>query len=68
MDFLPIPSLIRLDSLRATMEVSEPFPNVWLPASIGIRFRMTLAVGPVDARYDVDYRDYRLAAVTTRVR
>ena len=68
MDFLPVPSLIRFDGLRATMEMSEPFPNVWLPASISARFRMALAVGPVEARYDVEYQDYRLPDVTYRVR
>ena len=30
-----------------------------------MRFRMALAVGPVDARYRVEYHDYRQADVTS---
>jgi hypothetical protein len=33
-----------------------------------MRFRLTLAIGSVSARYDVSYLDYRLAEVTTRIR
>lgn len=68
MDFLPGRSLVRVDDVKARMQMHQPFPNVWLPKAIDIRFRMTLAVGSVDARYDVDYHDYRLAEVKTRVR
>lgn len=67
MDFLPIPSLIRLDGMRATMQMSEPFPNVWLPASVSMRFRMRLAAGPFEGRYEVKYTDYRLPTVTVKV-
>ena len=68
MDFLPARQLVQIDGLTATMQMSEPFPNVWLPASIGMRFKMTLAVGPVEGRYDVKYTDYRLPTVGARVR
>jgi hypothetical protein len=68
MDFLPGRSLARVDDVRASMRMAQPFPNVWLPATVEIRFRMTLAVGSVDARYDVEYHDYRLADVKMRVR
>ena len=68
MDFLPGGSFVRVDSTRATMQMAEPFPNVWLPASVAMRFRLTSAAGPLEARYDVKYRDYRLPTVTARVR
>ena len=68
MDFLPARQLVQIDGLTATMQMSEPFPNVWLPASIGMRFKMTLAVGPVEGRYDVKYTDYRLPTVGAKVR
>jgi hypothetical protein len=29
---------------------------------------MTTAIGSIDARYDVEYHDYRLAEVTTRIK
>ena len=50
------------------MEMSEPFANVWLPSSVGMRFRLGSAAGPLEARYDVKYRDYRLPEVTGRVK
>jgi hypothetical protein len=68
MDFLPARQLVQIDGLTATMQMSEPFPNVWLPASIGMRFKMTLAIGPVEGRYDVKYTDYRLPTVGAKVR
>src|SRR5262245_6165259 len=68
MDFLPGRSLVRVDELKASMKMSQPFEGVWLPGTIDMRFRMMLAIGSVAARYDVSYRDYRLAEVTTRIR
>ena len=68
LDFLPGRTLIRFESARSTMEMSEPFANVWLPSSVGMRFRLGSAVGPLEARYDVKYRDYRLPEVTGRVK
>lgn len=68
LDFLPARSLVRLDGMQASMRMSEPFPGVWLPASIEIRFGFTLALGEIAARYHASFHDYRLATVTTRVR
>ena len=68
LDFLPGRTIIRFESARATMEMSEPFANVWLPAAVGMRFRLGSAAGPLEARYDVKYRDYRLPEVTGRIR
>jgi hypothetical protein len=68
LDFLPGRSIVRLDDLRASMRMSEPFPGVWLPSTISMRFMMTTAIGSIDARYDVEYHDYRLAEVTTRIK
>jgi len=68
MDFLPGRSLARVDDVRATMRMGQPFPDVWLPKEIEMRFRMALAVGPVDARYRVEYHDYRKADVTYKIR
>ena len=68
LEFLPGRSLVRVDDLRASMKMTQPFPDVWLPASIDMDFGFTLALGTVAARYDVQYRDYRLAEVTTRIK
>jgi hypothetical protein len=68
MDFLPGRSIVRFDEMKASMRMVQPFEGVWLPGSIEIRFGLTLALGSVSARYDVAYRDHRLAEVTTRIR
>lgn len=67
-DFLPGRSIVRLDDLSASMRMSQPFPDVWLPSTINMHFRMMTAIGSIDARYDVKYHDYRLAEVTTRIK
>jgi hypothetical protein len=67
-DFLPGRSIVRIDDLRASMRMAQPFPDVWLPSTIAMRFRMTMAIGSIAARYDVEYHDYRLAEVTTRIK
>jgi hypothetical protein len=68
MDFLPGRSMIRIDGLDAAMEMGQPFPSVWLPRSLRIGFDMSLAVGEIDGRYSVDYYDYKLAEVATKLR
>jgi hypothetical protein len=67
-EFLPGRSLVRVDDLRASMRMSQPFPDVWLPSTISMRFGLTTALGSIAARYDVEYRDYRVAEVTTRIK
>ncbi|MBI1874585.1 MAG: hypothetical protein HYS05_11985 [Acidobacteria bacterium] len=67
-DFLPARWLVRVDDLRATMTMSQPFPDVWLPRDLQMLVSMTLAIGQFDARYALDYRDYRRAGVTSRIR
>ncbi|MGE3188944.1 MAG: hypothetical protein AB7N90_04610 [Vicinamibacterales bacterium] len=68
MDFLPGRSLVRVDGARASMRMGEPFPGVWLPDTIEMRFSFTTATGTLDARYDVAYRDYRKADVKVRIK
>ena len=67
MDFLPFRSLARVAGMDATMRMTQPFPGVWLPQRIALKGQVTLATGTLDARYSVDYHDYRLADVTIRV-
>ena len=68
MDFLPGRAFARIDDLKATMRMAQPFPAVWLPKNIDVRFRMMLAVGAVDANYRVDYHDYKEATVTYKIK
>jgi hypothetical protein len=67
LDFLPGRTIVRFESARSTMEMTEPFANVWLPAQVGMRFRLGSAVGPLEVKYDVKYRDYRLPETGGRV-
>ena len=68
MDFFPGRALVRIDDLKATMQMGQPFPNIWLPKSIEMHFGMMLAVGAVDATYRVDYENYKEAAVMYKVK
>lgn len=68
LEFLPGRSLVRIDGMNAAMEMGQPFPSVWLPRSLRIGFDLTTALGQVDGRYAVDYHDYKLASVATKVR
>jgi hypothetical protein len=68
LDFLPGRSIVRIDEMNASMEMTQPFPDVWLPGTIEMGFGLSTALGALRARYDVEYRDYRLAEVTTKVR
>jgi hypothetical protein len=66
-DFLPAQWLVHVSDVKATMTVGQPFPDVWLPASMQIDLAMTLAVGQFDMRYGLDYHDYRVPSVTSKV-
>ena len=68
MDFLPGRSVVRVDDVAAMMEMSQPFPGVWLPRHIDGHGGITLANGTFDVRYVVDYRDYREATTKATIR
>ncbi len=65
--FFPGQWLMRLESLNASMEMSQPFSGVWLPRRIQIGFDIAFASGNVKGRYASEYYDYRLAEVTQRI-
>lgn len=67
-EFLPVAWLARVDEVRASMTMSQPFPDVWLPRTLEVNASLTLALGPVDFRYALDYHDYRQADATIRIR
>ncbi len=67
-DFLPAQWLVRINDLRASMTMGQPFPDVWLPRGLEMTAAMTLAVGAFDMRYALDYHDYRQPEVKTKVR
>jgi hypothetical protein len=66
-DFLPAQWLVHVSDLKATMTVGQPFPDVWLPTSMELNLAMTVAIGQLDVRYDLEYRDYRIPSVTSKI-
>jgi hypothetical protein len=67
-DFLPGRSIVRVDDVTASMEMGQPFPDIWLPRAIRIATDFSTAIGELKGRWATDYHDYRLASVTTRIR
>jgi outer membrane protein assembly factor BamA len=68
LDFLPGAWLVRIDDLRASMTMGQPFPGVWLPRDMAIHAGLTLAAGSFEAGYSRDFSDYREADVKTTIR
>ena len=66
-DFLPAQWLVHVSDLKATMTVGQPFPDVWLPTSMELNLAMTVAIGQLDLRYGLEYRDYRVPSVTSKI-
>jgi hypothetical protein len=65
-DFLPGAWLVHVDTLKASMTMSTPFKDVWLPKDINIDAAMTLAIGQFTFNQTVAYRDYREPDVKTK--
>lgn len=68
LDFLPVAWLVRLTDVRATMLMHQPFPDVWLPKDLEFYFSAMLAIGEMDARYRLNYMNYKLATATARIK
>src|SRR4029077_18684835 len=65
--FLPAAWLVKVDSVKASMTMSQPFPEVWLPRDVDIQAAVTTAVGQLGFRQSVSYRDYREPTVESKV-
>jgi hypothetical protein len=68
LDFLPGAWLVRVDEIRASMTMFQPFAGVWLPRGIDISAGVTLANGSFIAGYARAFSDYREADVKSRIR
>jgi len=66
-DFLPAAWLVKVDSVTASMTMSQPFQEVWLPRDIDIRAAVTTAIGQFSFQQNVSYRDYREPTVDSKV-
>jgi hypothetical protein len=68
LDFLPGAWLVRVDDIRASMTMGQPFPGVWLPKQMDIHAGVTLANGSFEAAYGRAFSQYRQAETATRLR
>jgi outer membrane protein assembly factor BamA len=68
MDFLPAAWLVRVDDIRASMTMGQPFPGVWLPRNMNIHAGLTLALGSYEATYGRAFTEYREAEVKTTIK
>ena len=68
MDFLPAAWLLRVTDARASMDMDQPFPDVWLPRQVEMQFGAMLAAGSIHMRYQLEYHDYRVATTSATIR
>ena len=52
LDFLPAGWLVKVDDIRASMTMGQPFPGVWLPRELNIHSGITLANGSFEGGYE----------------
>ena len=67
LDFLPAGWLVKIDDLRASMQMGQPFPGVWLPRNLSIHAGVSLALGPMDLSYKREFSNYRKADVSSKI-
>ena len=67
MDFLPAGWLVKIDDLRASMQMGQPFPGVWLPRNLSIHAGISIALGPMELSYKREFSNYRKADVTSKI-
>jgi hypothetical protein len=68
LDFFPAQWLLHVDDVKASMNMGQPFADVWLPRDVQIDAAMSLVSGQFDVHYGLEYHDYRQADVTTKIK
>ena len=68
MDFLPAGWLVKVDDIRASMTMGQPFPGVWLPREMNIHAGVTMAMGSLEAAYARRFANYKQADVKSLIR
>lgn len=68
MDFLPGAWFVRVDDIRASMTMGQPFPGVWLPREMNVHAGVTMAAGSFEAAYLRRFSDYKQADVKSLIR
>ncbi len=67
LDFLPAGWLVKVDDIRASMLMGQPFPGVWLPRNLNIHAGVSLALGPMEFSYSREFSNYRKADVSSKI-
>jgi len=67
-NFLPGRSIVRIESVRASMTMGRFLDGVWLPRGIEMTGAVTLASGRFSVRYGRDFSDYRQAETSATIR
>ena len=68
MDFLPGGWFVKIDDIRASMTMGQPFPGIWLPREMNIHAGITMAMGSLEAAYARRFANYKQADVKTLIR
>ncbi len=68
MDFLPAGWFVKVDDIRASMTMGQPFPGIWLPREMNIHAGVTMAMGSLEAAYARRFSDYKQADVKSLIR
>jgi len=68
MDFLPGRWMVKVDAIRASMTMGQPFAGVWLPRHLEVGGELTLASGTYAFTYARAFSGYREAEVTTKLK
>jgi len=68
MDFLPAGWFVKIDDIRASMTMGQPFPGVWLPREMNVHAGITMAMGSLEAAYARRFADYKQADVKSLIR
>ena len=68
LDFLPAGWLVKIDDLRASMQMGQPFPGIWLPHNMNIHAGFTVALGSMELQYRREFSNYRKADVSSKVK
>ena len=69
-DFFPGQWLLHVDDITATMTMGQPFADkqeIWLPQALAFTVGMTMATGQFGVRYALDYSDYRIPQVSSKL-
>jgi hypothetical protein len=67
-DALPAAWAVRLREFKASMTMSQPFKDAWLPRDVDFLAGAVLATGPLDVHYHIEYRSYLEATATARIK